>query len=1278
MDGNFQELSIARVFPTMKPIFRSLQLGICAVSGTVANFTGLSANAIAQIVPDNTLGSEGSIVTPNVSIEGGVTDRIDGGAPRGNNLFHSFQEFNVGHGRQVHFANPTGIENILSRVTGSNHSDIQGTLGVLGNANLYLINPNGIVFGPNARLDVRGSFFATTSDRLAFDNGYEFSASDPEAPPLLTLNTPLGLGDWLPPNRGEIASTGSLSTGIDLTLIAANLDLEGQLQAGNNLILQAIDRLNARDRTTAPFIATAGNRLVLQGDRTLNISALSHPNSALISGGDTLLRSANSIEGDAHFLTGKNFRLEQLDGSVGNFISDEDPIVLAVGNVSIGDYSGASLHVLAGGSVELGNVTIDSTGATDTTIDPANDNTIPGTTTPYSALSDVTLSDGTTVLNVRGSTQATLDVRAGIDWTQTPFTGVPEIDTPTDFPSGSVTFESPTASGSSITTGDISITQPNGLVLLTNQYRPNTTLSGEVFASSINTANGLGGGSVVIDASGGITTSFVDVSGGDLNTFDFGANGGDITFLAGGDLLLPFPSAVFSYGLVGGTLRFESRSSVVQEAAPAGTPSAESSIVDSLTAGSGTGGDVTVKAPQVSVGGNILSSLAGEGQSGNLSVTADEVSMDGATFSTATLPPGLGDAGTVSIEADTISLNTSFVGSVTFSEFGGNAGDVKVNARSFVATNGGQVISLSGGVGNTGNVTATVSQSIDLTGVSPIGSFSGLGTDVFPGAVGNGGSVAIETTSLTLRDGAQIRTSTLGTGNAGAIAVRADVIQLDGAVLNPVEPDTIPSGILSEVLEGADGRGNQIDITTRQLSVSNGAFISASTNATGNAGNIQIAASEFASFDGNPGDPFAPSGAFVGTLSEATGAGGTLEIDTPSLSVTGGAQLEALTESGANAGNIIVNARDSIVLSGSDTGLFSDTAANSTGNGGEISIETANLEISDQASIETSTEGTGSGGQLSVVADRILVRDEAQLSAGSPGIGDAGTISLQAERFTVEDGARVSVSSQNAGASGNLDINAPEIRLNSGTLSADTVEGDRANISLTTSDLQLRRRSFITTNATGDATGGNISIDTETLVALENSDITANAEQSFGGRITINAQAIFGTAFRDELTPESDITATSELGAEFSGIVTITTPEADATTGIVTLPENVSDPADRVVTGCEAIAGNSFTITGRGGLPEDPTTTLRGQTIVEDFRDIPGEIQTGEKQSEERPEETSAQPTSSSEGDRSPPSVLVESNGWVEHEDGTIELVAYHPRRSTLPMRSRTRQCGRL
>src|SRR4028118_228994 len=127
--------------------------------------------AIAQIIPDNSLGPESSLTVPD-TINNLPSDRITGGAIRGVNLFHSFGEFNIKGGRGAYFENPRGIANIFTRVTGGNPSNILGNLGVLGNSNLFLINPKGIVFGPNARLDLRGSFIGSTGSGILFDNGF--------------------------------------------------------------------------------------------------------------------------------------------------------------------------------------------------------------------------------------------------------------------------------------------------------------------------------------------------------------------------------------------------------------------------------------------------------------------------------------------------------------------------------------------------------------------------------------------------------------------------------------------------------------------------------------------------------------------------------------------------------------------------------------------------------------------------------------------------------------------------------------------------------------------------------------------------------------------------------------------------------------------------------------------------------------------------------------------------------------------------------------------------
>ncbi|MEL6383764.1 MAG: filamentous hemagglutinin N-terminal domain-containing protein, partial [Cyanobacteria bacterium J06626_18] len=179
-----------------------------------------TAEAQNAITPDDTLGAESSVVVPfNAD-----TDVITGGATRGQNLFHSFEEFGIGEGNGAYFITETeAIANIFARVTGSNISDIQGVLGTRQftgtgfaptGADLFLINPNGVVFGEGAALDVGGSFAATTATDVQFGDAGSFSTLDPDAPPsLLTIDPSAYIFNQLP--IGDITSRSTRSDLID-------------------------------------------------------------------------------------------------------------------------------------------------------------------------------------------------------------------------------------------------------------------------------------------------------------------------------------------------------------------------------------------------------------------------------------------------------------------------------------------------------------------------------------------------------------------------------------------------------------------------------------------------------------------------------------------------------------------------------------------------------------------------------------------------------------------------------------------------------------------------------------------------------------------------------------------------------------------------------------------------------------------------------------------------------------------------------------------------------
>ncbi len=215
---------------------------IIFLSGLISVLTsGIMLPAYSQVTSDNTTNT-------TVNSNGNNFDILDG-IQKGNNLFHSFKEFSIPTGGTATFKNYTDIGNIINRVTGGNISNIDGLIKAQGNANLFLINPAGIVFGENASLDIGGSFFGSTAQSILFKDGFKFSAVNSEEKPLLTVSVPVGLQMGTNPGAIEVNGSGH-------NLITQNANLAPHINPGN---------LNSLQVKPAKTLALVGGDITLDG-----------------------------------------------------------------------------------------------------------------------------------------------------------------------------------------------------------------------------------------------------------------------------------------------------------------------------------------------------------------------------------------------------------------------------------------------------------------------------------------------------------------------------------------------------------------------------------------------------------------------------------------------------------------------------------------------------------------------------------------------------------------------------------------------------------------------------------------------------------------------------------------------------------------------------------------------------------------------------------------------------------------------------------------------------
>ncbi|AOY84199.1 filamentous hemagglutinin N-terminal domain-containing protein [Moorena producens JHB] len=537
------------------------------------------------------------------------------------------------------------------------------------------------------------------------------------------------------------------------------------------------------------------------------------------------------------------------------------------------------------------------------------------------------------------------------------------------------------------------------------------------------------------------------------------------------------------------------------------------------------------------------------------------------------------------------------------------------------------------------------------------------------------GSIRLKGATITVGDNSIVLTQNEGSQRAG------------NTILHGTETVTIgendANGSFNTFVANltiSSGEGGDVDIITKHLNVFGGAHVLINAFGSGDPGNINIVASESVNIIGLAALVRENESEFTSdvnslTFSEATA--GDITISTNQLRVALG-NILTFTAGKGNGGNITLNARESIEIVGLISGVNDDSlvsaASFSEGDGGSVDINTTRLLLVDGGVIGASGFGKGNAGTITINASEFITlldtlpspSTTTQISStvSLPPVffqrlfgldpiptADAGGITINTSELTISGDpdsqeAQIRVRNQGLGDGGKLVINADTLNLNYGaSITASTFSGQGGDITLDiTNGLLLRNGSTITAEADTDeevennGNGGNITINSDLVTLMESSLINANANQGNGGNIAITTQGLF-------MFPDSAITASSEFGVD--GVITINNPDTDPANGLIQLPTELRDRTQQIAKGCRWTATSSFYITGRGGIPQDPSAMVRGGQILSDVRDISdlSIVRVIPEGSESKPETNTKAP-------------IVEANAWIINEEGNVELVA--------------------
>ena len=1063
----------------------------------------------AQIITDGTVGPTIELTGENVTID------VDLGKRAGNNLFHSFQDFNINTGQSATFTGDAAIERVISRVTGGNISNIDGLLkSEILNADFFLVNPAGVMFGPNATIDTNGSFSVSTADYLRLGENDQFF-SQPIENEVFSIEPPTAYG-FLAADIGTITFDQSqigVNEGETMSVIGGGIDASAShLEAPAG----AIDIVSVDSEGEAQITSSESGLIEFDIESFTDLGDI-HFN----------LETEINVDGEgsgAVIIRGENMTL------------DESSIIAT----TTGSTSGKNIDITLTGSLNLlRGATIlsstESTGDGGNIIISANSSSMDSLGVGLTRIRTQTmLLDGgskggdiivnTTGLQVVNGGQISTTTRgSGNGGTLTITAETVFIDGQNSQLFTGIAAQTMLADGGG-KGGDITINTMELEVVNGGAINATTVGSGDGGTLTV-TAN-----NVLVDRQNSPFTTGIDAS---THLEASGGKGGDIT-------INTMELEVVNGGQIGATTRGSGDGGTL-------TITSETVFVDGqnsqlftgiaaethLDVGGGKGGDIIINTTNLQVAnvGHISAGTFGSGDGGTLTITAETVFVDGQNSQ----------------------LFTGIAAETHLDVGGGKGGNVTINTTKLELLNGGAISTSTFGNGDGGTLTVNANDLEVVNGGT-------ISTSTFGN--GDGDTLTVNANDLEVVNGGVISTSTFGSGDGGILTVTAETVFVDG------QNSQFFTGIAAETrLESGGGKGGNVIINTTELAVVSGGAISTTTRGSGDGGTL-IFTAETVFVDGQDLRLFTGIGAQT-VFKNDGGKGGNVIIDTTELKVVNGGSISTTTFGSGDGGTLTVTA-EAVFVDGQNSQSITGIGAGTTmlddggGRSGDIIINTTDLQMVNGGAISATTFGSGDGGNIDLRVNSMLIGGEAFVSteAEVSSQGQAGDISIEADEFVELNNGFINTQAAQSNG-GEIQIKAgSDINLLKSQISAEAgLNGGNININ-SGSALQLTD-SRITAEA--GSNGGNITLNNN-LTILADSRLTASAEFGNGGNIFIDTNGFFANVRGLFVEPEEVIDVSSEFGV--SGTVEIARPDINLTAGLVPLAEEFLDVESWALTKC--------------------------------------------------------------------------------------------------------------